>query len=134
MARLSPNMVELLTDIATHREYYVGTWGKWGKTADALNRRGLATVEAVDHAQSEVKITTGGREAATRLGILCECGRIASCKCPDTGECGNRCTCLKCRPERHCVCPDPNREQGDHMAYCPTVGGAGIPGYVPVMP
>jgi hypothetical protein len=130
--RLSPNMLELLADIATKPQMYVGTWGRWGKTAGALARKGLATVEDVDHAQSEVRITSDGRTEAIRRGILCECGRIASCKCPDTGECGNRCRCVKCRPEANCHCPDANRELGNHLHYCPVVGGAGIPDYTPV--
>lgn len=68
--RLSPNMIELLTDIAIHPQYYVGTWGKWGKTAHALRQRGLATVEYVEGKQSEVKITAAGRDEAIRLGII----------------------------------------------------------------
>ncbi len=131
-AKLSANMVELLTDIATNPQMYVGTYMPWGKTANALARRGLALVHDLPRGQSEVEITDAGRTEAIRLGILCECGRIAACKCPDTGECGARCTCLKCQPEAHCCCADTDREIGLHRPYCPTAGGAGIPGYVPV--
>ncbi len=68
--RLSPNQIELLTDIATHRQYYVGTYGKWGRTATALRVRGLATVEDVEGNQSEVKITEAGKVEAIRRGIV----------------------------------------------------------------
>ena len=130
--KLSPNMLELLTDIATKPQMYVGTYMPWGKTALTLQRRGLARVEDLYRGQSEVTITEDGRAEAIRLGILCECGRIASCKCPETGECGNRCLCVKCRPEANCHCPDANRDQGSHLGYCPAVGGPGIPNYTPI--
>jgi hypothetical protein len=68
--RLTPRQVELLTDIATHPHMYVGTWGRWGKTATALARRGLATTDYLEGRQSEVTITEDGKAEAIRRGIL----------------------------------------------------------------
>lgn len=67
---LSPNMLELLTDVVTHPQMYVGTYGRWGKTARALQTRGLATVKDMEGKQSEVKVTEDGRREAARRGLV----------------------------------------------------------------
>lgn len=69
-ARLTPPMIELLTDIATHPQMYVGTYGRWGRTASALRSRGLATTEMIEGNQTEVIITDAGRAEATRRGLV----------------------------------------------------------------
>lgn len=67
--RLSPNMLELLTDITTRPQMYVDTYGPWGRTARALAKRGLATVRDMEGKQSEVKATEDGRHEAARQGL-----------------------------------------------------------------
>jgi len=68
--RLTAPQAELLTDIATHPQMYVGTYGRWGRTAEALRSRGLAKLEWVEGNQTEVTITDDGRAEARRRGII----------------------------------------------------------------
>lgn len=67
--------------------------------------------------------------SVTRIGgpDMCGCGRLAADLCPETGVCGSECPGWCCDPP--CHCPDSYRDNGIHVDYCPTIGGAGIPGY-----
>lgn len=68
--RLSPPMLELLTDIATTPQMYILQWSRWDRTARALVSRGLATVPPGYHGrQYELRITAEGRAEAARRGI-----------------------------------------------------------------
>lgn len=67
--KLTPPQVELLIDIATHPQMYVGSFGRWGRTARALQARGLATLCGVERDYLEVVITEAGRTEAVRRGI-----------------------------------------------------------------
>ena len=71
-ARLSPPMIELLTDIATHDEYYITQFSKWDRTAQALVGRKLAIVPKDSYfgGQYPLRITEAGREEAIRRGII----------------------------------------------------------------
>ncbi len=69
--RLSPPMVELLTDIATNPAMYITSYTRWDRTAQALIDRELATRSkgyAGSH-QYELRITDPGRAEAGRRGI-----------------------------------------------------------------
>lgn len=68
--RLTSPQVELLTDIVTNPQMYVRTYGKWGRTAEALRDRGLATLHWCEGNQTMVIITTAGRAEAARRGIV----------------------------------------------------------------
>lgn len=68
--RLTPPQIELLADIATHPQMYVGTYGRWGRTASALRSRGLATTHMIEGNQTEVVITDAGRTEAARRGLV----------------------------------------------------------------
>lgn len=70
--RLSPAQVELLTDIATHPEYGVRTYSRWGRTAAVLARLGLATTRAGEGNWTTVRITPAGRDEASRRGLVPE--------------------------------------------------------------
>lgn len=67
--KLTPPQVELLTDIAAHREFGVRTYSRWGRTAGALVRLGLATTRGVEGNWTEVTITQAGRAEAARRGL-----------------------------------------------------------------
>jgi hypothetical protein len=67
--RLTPPMIELLTDIATKPQMYVQTYGRWGRTACALRDRGLASLNGCEGNQTEVVITQAGRAEAVRRGL-----------------------------------------------------------------
>lgn len=67
--RLTPNMVELLTDLVTNPQMYVRTYGKWGRTAQALRGRGLASLHWCEGNQTMVIVTQDGREEAARRGL-----------------------------------------------------------------
>lgn len=68
--RLSPPMIELLTDIATKPQMYITQWSSWDRTANALISRGLARKTSAGHyRQYELRITDAGRAEATRRGI-----------------------------------------------------------------
>ncbi len=68
---LTPPMIELLTDIATHDEYYITQWSKWERTAQALVSRKLAYVPKRYHGgQYPLRITDDGRVEAIRRGII----------------------------------------------------------------
>ncbi|MEU8371195.1 hypothetical protein [Micromonospora tulbaghiae] len=69
-ARLSPRMIELLTDIATKPQMFITRWSSWDRTANALVARGLAsTPRGYVRGQYELRITAEGRAEATRRGI-----------------------------------------------------------------
>jgi hypothetical protein len=68
--RLTPPMVELLTDLVTNPEMYVRTYGRWGRTAEALRDRGLATLHWCEGNQTMVIITKAGRVEAARREIV----------------------------------------------------------------
>jgi hypothetical protein len=68
--RLSPPQVELLTDIATHDEYYVRAFSRWAKTAGALVRRGLAVCQYDRSDWTTVRITAAGRQQALQRGLV----------------------------------------------------------------
>lgn len=69
--RLTPPMIELLTDIATHEEYYITQWSKWDRTAQALISRKLAFVPKGCHGgRYPLRITDDGKAEAARRGII----------------------------------------------------------------
>jgi len=70
-ARLTPPMIELLTDIATNPQMFITQWTRWDRTAQALISRGLAKVPPGGqyHQQYELLITDKGRAEAIRRGI-----------------------------------------------------------------
>jgi hypothetical protein len=67
--RLTPNMIELLTDLVTNPQMYVRTFGKWGRTAEALRDRKLATLHWCEGNQTKVVVTQTGRDEAARRGL-----------------------------------------------------------------
>lgn len=68
--RLTPPQVELLRDIVD-KPMYVQTFSRWGKTAVALERNGLANVRGTgDGIQAEVTITADGLREARRRGLV----------------------------------------------------------------
>lgn len=74
--RLTPPMIELLTDIATKPAMFITRWSRWDKTAGALIDRGLAVGMGgyAGGRQYEVRITEAGRVEATRRGIGTDTG------------------------------------------------------------
>jgi hypothetical protein len=68
--RLSPPMIELLTDITT-KPMYITLWSPWDRTAEALVSRGLAERPRgyAGGRQYEIRITEAGRAEAARRGI-----------------------------------------------------------------
>jgi hypothetical protein len=68
--RLTDPQVELLTDIATHPQMYVRSYGRWGRTAEALHSRSLANLTWCEGNQTKVVITDAGRDEAKRRGII----------------------------------------------------------------
>jgi hypothetical protein len=69
--RLSPNMLELLTDLAIHPQMFITQCSPWDRTAQALIRRGLAYAPRGAHARRyELRITVEGRVEAIRRGII----------------------------------------------------------------
>jgi hypothetical protein len=69
-AKLSPNMIELLTDVVGNGTMYVRNFSKWGKTAGALKSRGLVNLRWCDDQMTAVTITTAGAEEARRRKLV----------------------------------------------------------------
>lgn len=69
--RLTPPMIELLTDITT-KPMYIRHCSRWDKTAQALVNRGLAarTQGYAGRSQYEITITQAGRDEAIRRGLM----------------------------------------------------------------
>lgn len=67
--RLTPPMIELLTDIVTKPQMYVRTYGKWGRTAEALSNRKLASLHWCEGNRTRVVVTQAGRDEAARRGL-----------------------------------------------------------------
>ncbi len=69
--RLTPPMVELLTDIATRPQMYITRGSRWSRTAGALLDRGLAVIPRGNYGgpQYALRITDDGRAEAARRGI-----------------------------------------------------------------
>jgi len=63
-------MIELLIDVCVNPQMYVGTFGRWGRTAAALRGRGLVKTESIEGGQSEVIVTVAGRAEAIRRGLI----------------------------------------------------------------
>ncbi|MEV0214401.1 hypothetical protein [Micromonospora sp. NPDC050695] len=69
--RLSPPMLELLTDIAIKPQMYITRGSRWSRTAGALIDRGLAVIPRGNYGgpQYALRITDEGRAEAARRGI-----------------------------------------------------------------
>lgn len=70
--KLSPTMVELLTDLATNEEMYIDAWRRWDRTARALVVRGLAEIpdcRGLPYSTFALRITPAGRREAAARGI-----------------------------------------------------------------
>jgi hypothetical protein len=70
--RLTPPMLELLTDIATKPQMYITGWSRWDRTAHALIARKLAFAPRgyAGGRQYELRITDEGRAEAVRRHII----------------------------------------------------------------
>jgi hypothetical protein len=70
--KLTPTMVDLLTDVATHPQMYIDANRQWNKTAHALISRGLAYVVDERHLYNpyQIRITDAGKAEAKRRRIL----------------------------------------------------------------
>jgi len=68
--RLTAPQVELLTDIATHPEYFLRRYSRWEKTGHVLHRHGFASLHSEGMTHVRIVITNAGREEAKRRGII----------------------------------------------------------------